>query len=211
MKARTRAQDRWLEAAFRVHPGELRPTLLRAFLALSFLLATPARAYDEWVHQLIGERALPGDLPRALAPASRAGVEALRAATWAAGASHSDPSVRARFRARYPRAAAFDDWAWKDLLGLTPEARVSGIDTLPAPQPDARAIAAAAARAPDDDRRNQERFATTPHGGSCATPGEGRFPPTRRSSTWARSPASPARPGPTTACPSCSSRTTRRC
>jgi len=33
--------------------------------------------------------------------------------------------------ARYPTEAAFDRWAWKELLGLSPEAEVFGIDRLP--------------------------------------------------------------------------------
>ncbi|BDG07682.1 hypothetical protein [Anaeromyxobacter paludicola] len=128
-------------------------------LAAALLGALPARAYDEWVHQLIGQQALPADLPRDLAPPSRGDLEALRRATWAAGAGHPDPAVRRRFLARWPTEAAFDAWAWKELLGLTPEARVSGIDALPPAQPDARALAAEEAREPDEDRRNQERFA----------------------------------------------------
>ncbi|HZZ84546.1 MAG TPA: hypothetical protein VFE30_08410 [Anaeromyxobacteraceae bacterium] len=131
-----------------------------AAAALLLLAGLPARAYDEWVHQLIGERALPSGLPRGLAPPARADLDALRAATWEAGAAHPDPAVRSRFLARYPTAAAFDDWAWKELLGLTPEARVSGIDLPPSGGGGAALeIAALAARSPDDDRRNQERFA----------------------------------------------------
>lgn len=134
-----------------------------AGLAAAALLAggaRPARAYDEALHQLIGERALPADLPHGLSPPTRGDLDALRIATWRAGATHPDPAVRSRFLARYPSEAAFDDWAWKELLGLTPEARVSGIDRLPDPdQGRAREIAARAARSPDDDRRNQDRFA----------------------------------------------------
>ncbi|HET8725779.1 MAG TPA: hypothetical protein VFM53_16400 [Anaeromyxobacteraceae bacterium] len=123
------------------------------------LFPAPAAAYEERVHQLIGERALPATLPRDLGPATAADVDELRIATWRAGASHPDPAVRARFLARWPTEAGFDAWAWKEFLGLTPEARVVGLDVLPAPEPDARTVAALASRRPDDDRRNVERFA----------------------------------------------------
>jgi hypothetical protein len=91
-----------------------------------------------------------------------ADVDALRAATWQAGATHPDAGVRARFLARYPSQQQFDAWAWKELLGLTPEARVVGIDALPEVAQDARAVAAFSSRLPDDDKRNVERFAHGP-------------------------------------------------
>jgi hypothetical protein len=111
------------------------------------------------MHQLIGERALPADLPTGLVPPTPADVDALRRATWRAGATHRDAAVRERFLRRYPTEEGFDAWAWKELLGLTPEARVGGIDRLPAPEGGAREIAARASRDPDDDERNVERFA----------------------------------------------------
>ncbi len=124
-------------------------------------LAMPGLAfpYEEPVHQIIGERALPATLPRDLARPAMADVDELRVATWRAGASHPDPGVRARFLSRFPSEARFDGWAWKELLGLTPEARVVGIDALPEVWQDARAVAAFSSRLPDDDRRNVERFA----------------------------------------------------
>ena len=137
-----------------MRPARALPLLLAA-------LALPAPAYEEGLHQRIGERALPGDLPRALPAPSAADAAALRRAAWRAGASHPDAGVRRRFLARWPDEAAFDDWAWKELLGLTPEARVLGIDAFPAGG-DARDLAARAARAPDEDGRNRERFAHAP-------------------------------------------------
>jgi hypothetical protein len=119
----------------------------------------PARAYEERVHQLIGERALPASLDGDLARPSMADVDELRRSVWRAGAAHPDAAVRARFLARWPSEAGFDAWAWKELLGLTPEARVAGIDALPDARPDARALAAFSSRLPDDDGRNVERFA----------------------------------------------------
>ncbi|MGA8891437.1 MAG: hypothetical protein WB493_07710, partial [Anaeromyxobacteraceae bacterium] len=128
-------------------------------LAAGLLLPGAARAYEERVHQLIGERALPRDLPQGLVRPTQADVDELRIATWRAGASHPDPAVRARFLALYPSEARFDAWAWKELLGLTPEARVVGVDELPDRGGDARLVLALSARDPDADGRNVERFA----------------------------------------------------
>ena len=135
-----------------------------ALLALVATLAAPARAgaYEERVHQLIGERALPATLPRDLAQATSADVDELRRATWRAGANHPDAAVRARFRSRHPSEQGFDGWAWKEFLGLTPEARVGGADALPDGVPDARQLLARSSRLPDDDKRNVERFAHAP-------------------------------------------------
>ena len=132
-----------------------------ALLALVAALAAPvpSAAYEERVHQLIGERALPATLPRDLARATPVDVDELRRATWRVGANHPDAAVRAAFLARYPAESSFDAWAWKEFLGLTPEARVVGVDVLPSPEPDARTVAALASRLPDDDKRNVERFA----------------------------------------------------
>ena len=137
-----------------------RPGPPGCLLLLAAALAVPASAwaYEERVHQLIGERALPATLPRDLARPTMADVDELRAATWQAGASHPDPGVRARFLARYPSPGQFDGWAWKEMLGLTPEARVLGVDVLPEVAKDARSVAAFSSRAPDDDGRNVERF-----------------------------------------------------
>jgi hypothetical protein len=127
--------------------------------AAALALPGAASPYEEPVHQLIGERALPATLPADLARPTMADVDALRVATWRAGASHPDPGVRARFLSRYPSEPQFDGWAWKELLGLTPEARVVGIDLLPGVGQDARAVLAFCSRLPDDDKRNVERFA----------------------------------------------------
>ena len=127
--------------------------------ATTLAMPVPASAYEERVHQLMGERALPATLPGDLARPTIVDVDELRVATWRAGASHPDPGVRARFLARFPAEQRFDGWAWKELLGLTPEARVVGIDVLPDVGQDARAVAAFSSRLPDDDKRNVERFA----------------------------------------------------
>ncbi|MEI7704602.1 MAG: hypothetical protein WCK73_08375 [Deltaproteobacteria bacterium] len=137
---------------------------LAAILALSGFgvgLPSGALAYEERVHQLIGERAfpVPGPAPSA---AGQADLDELRVATWRAGAAHPDPGVRARFLARFPSEPSFDPWAWKQFLGLTAEARVVGLDVPPAPAPDGRTLLALSSRLPDEDRRNVERFAHAP-------------------------------------------------
>src|SRR5262249_14097626 len=116
--------------------------------------ASLAHAYEERIHRLLEERALPADvldLPLAGDAAS------VRTLVWRAGAEHPDPDVRRRFLARWP--TEWDDWAFKDFLGLTPEAKVIGIDVLPAPAARVRDAIVPAASQPDQDRRNQSRFA----------------------------------------------------
>ncbi len=136
---------------------------LPGLLALCALAAPGgAAAYEERVHQLIGERALPASMPRDLGRITPVDVDELRSATWRAGAGHPDPAVRERFVARHPSERQFDVWAWKEFLGLTPEARVLGVDVLPDGPADARLLAAISSRSPDDDRRNVERFAHDP-------------------------------------------------
>ena len=137
-------------------------TFALAALPALVLATTPALAYEERVHQLIGERALPATMPRDLGRATPIDVDELRSATWRAGAAHPDPAVRERFVARYPSERQFDAWAWKEFLGLTPEARVVGVDVLPDGPADARLLAAVSSRLPDDDERNVERFAHDP-------------------------------------------------
>jgi hypothetical protein len=131
-----------------------------ALLIVLVTFAPSARAYEERIHTLLEERALPADLAATpLVPATLDDADALRRAIWSAGAAHPDADVRRRFIARYPTEAGFDRWAFKELLGFAPEAEVYGIDRLPAAQGRVGEVMAAGARQPDEDRRNQERFA----------------------------------------------------
>lgn len=132
----------------------------RLVVLVGIALAARAGAYEEGIHALLEERALPPELLGApIVPATLDDADALRLAVWREGATHPDLEVRRAFIARYPTAEGFDRWAWKQFLGLTPEADVFGIDRLP-PMPARLAeLVAAGAREPDDDRRNQERFA----------------------------------------------------
>jgi len=147
-------------AGARYNPPVNAPRVLACALLAAALVGPPvARAYEEALHQFIGAHVLPDDLPKDLVRPKADDVDALLRATWRAGAGHPDPVVRGRFLARFPAEAAFDAWALKELLGLTPEAQVEGIDLLPDLGLDARLAAAVASRQPDEDRRNVERFA----------------------------------------------------
>jgi hypothetical protein len=141
------------------HPVVRAAACVAAALVAALAAPRTARAYEERLHQLIGERCLPRTLPADLGHATAADLEELRSATWRAGASHPDAAVRERFLSYYPSERGFDAWAWKEFLGLTPEARVVGADVLPDGPADARELLAFSSRLPDDDRRNVERFA----------------------------------------------------
>src|SRR5262249_30636164 len=137
--------------------GAMLACMRRLLVLVGVVLAAPAGAYEEDIHSLLEERALPPELLGApVVPAPLEDADALRLAVWHASANHPDVEVRRAFLARYPTAKGFDRWAWKQFLGLAPEAEVFGIDRLP-PMPARLAeLVAAGAREPDDDRRNQE-------------------------------------------------------
>ena len=67
-----------------------RPHGLPRILVLAFALAAPpwAAGYEERVHQLIGERALPATMPRDLGRATPADVHQLPTPTRRAGPAH---------------------------------------------------------------------------------------------------------------------------
>ena len=138
-------------------------TALAALAAVALAWSAPAVAYDQETHLVLTTRAWPVPAAvEALAPVTEADLAALRLAVWEAGAGHADPAVRARFLARWPTAGSFDGWGLKLLAGLTPEARVVGVDVPPPPAGDARQAAALGSQVPDEDRRNQDRFAHAP-------------------------------------------------
>ena len=141
-----------------------RPAAPPAVLALLAVLGAPgaASAYEERVHQLIGERALPATMPRDLARATPADVDELRGATWRAGAEPPRPRRSGALPLALPVGAAVRR------LGLegVPRAHAGGpgggrrrgprwARRRPAP-------AAVSSRLPDDDKRNVERFAHDP-------------------------------------------------
>ncbi|MBI4511790.1 MAG: hypothetical protein HY698_19305 [Deltaproteobacteria bacterium] len=88
-------------------------------------------------------------------------VDLLRREIWGAGISHPDPKVRSHFVQRYPTFESFDSWSLKEFLGFNPDRPVLGLDAIPdlGPSPTVGTALSQGARHPDDDRRNQERFA----------------------------------------------------
>ena len=125
-------------------------------LALVLLCARPALAYNEAIHSFLTGSALaqePGVADELLPPTQR-DLDAFRALFWKEASS--DP----RFVRRYPDAAAFDAWAFKEFLLLDPAAKVHGFDLTPDDtRPMKRlALLQAASRWPDDDERNQHRY-----------------------------------------------------
>jgi len=158
LRARGLAAPRWPPLVAALGPASL--------VAAALLAAWPgpATGYDSPTHRILTAHAWPPGLAAAPAPAGPEDLAALRQAVWEAGAGHADAAVRAAFLARWPEAGRFDGWALKALLGLTPEARVSGLD-FPPPAPASGAplappaLAALASVDPDEDGRNQDRFA----------------------------------------------------
>lgn len=119
--------------------------------ALLLLLATPALAYNEAVHEAITRRAFPQEGP-VLQPPSQADLDAFRAIFW------KRASRNPGFARRYPARGAFGAWELKQFLMLDPEAKVHGFDALREPAMSRRELLAAASRWPDDDERNRRRY-----------------------------------------------------
>jgi hypothetical protein len=124
--------------------------------ALAPLVARPARAYEEWLHEVLPDLALPAGDPWLTAPVASATPEQLAAfrrhvfGLW--------EEVWPPFQGRYASADAFDAWAFKHFLTLEPAREVWGIDRVhEAGERSRLALLALGSRCPDDDRRNQDR------------------------------------------------------
>ena len=137
---------------------------MRFRVALALIcLALPALAYNEAVHALITRRAFeeppPGDA--LLQPPGEADLAALRALFWETAARLPEGTLRAKFLARFPTEGSLDAWSFKEFLLLNPAARVHGFDLTPDTNgPLSRLeLLVQASRWPDDDKRNQDRFA----------------------------------------------------
>jgi hypothetical protein len=119
----------------------------------------PAAAYDERVHQAITADAL-RDKPSLNAERKvpdAASLDRFRLHLYVVLAELPE------FREKYPNPATFDRWAFKEFLGLNPEADIYGIDRLAVQTGSSLDLLVRSARHPDEDRRNQNRFA---HDGS---------------------------------------------
>lgn len=136
---------------------------LRVGASLAFAVAagvvlpgTASLAYDQKVHVYLSTRAYGGavTVPEGDADATRA----LRERIWRAGAESGDAALKQRFLARFPSLQMFDAWTFKHFLGLNPDKKIAGLDDMPLPAGDGRAVYGAASRLPDDDWRNRDRF-----------------------------------------------------
>ncbi len=136
-----------------------------AFLSLLLALLgapKPAFAYGVKIHQSLADLAWAED-PPFLADVVPGGNPAdlllLRVHLYTLLATSSDPSLKARFLARYPEEASFTSpAAFKEFLSLNPAATVWGIDRLQEePLPRGLLLGEASAH-PDLDRRNQDRW-----------------------------------------------------
>ncbi len=117
-----------------------------------------ALAYDQPVHAALSRRAYRG--PDTLSTkSSNETLSALRELVWRSGDGAHDESLRNRFLSRYPDLAKFDTWELKRFLGLNPDKAIHGIDDLPEVDGEPADLYAQASRWPDDDERNQARFA----------------------------------------------------
>ncbi|MCK6531099.1 hypothetical protein L6R50_27240 [Myxococcota bacterium] len=144
-----------------MRPGRLAlPTLL----ALAAILAKPppAGAYGERIHRALPALALDEGALGPVAPgATPQDLGAFRAWLYGLGVATPDGALRERILARFPDEASFvDPRAFKELLSMNPEAEVFGVDRTAGEVPARRGdLLAAASAHPDDDRRNQDRFA----------------------------------------------------
>jgi hypothetical protein len=134
----------------------------RLFFVAALCAPASAFAYHEQIHEQLDRLAQPPALlARELPAVGAEEVDRLISEVWNAGAGHSDRAIRAKFLARYPDREKFDRWAFKEFLGLNPDAPVGGIDVfdgIGAPIT-VGSVLAKASRWPDDDGRNRDRFA----------------------------------------------------
>ena len=128
---------------------------LFAMVATFALLVSPAVAYDEGGHQAITANALAEvkDLDDVLQPPDTASLDRFRLYLYRIQRGVPE------FSREYPQPQLFDRWAFKKFLALNPESTVFGIDKITMQTESRRELIARAARQPDEDHRNQNRFA----------------------------------------------------
>src|SRR5689334_2389865 len=93
-----------------------------AMMCASF--ASRAYAYDEDVHSFLVRAALGevAGLANSAPEVSAGAMAAVRSAIDAWARNSSEESIRAEWTRRYPSPEKFDDWAFKELLLLSPNA-----------------------------------------------------------------------------------------
>ena len=138
---------------------------MRRIAVLVCAISLPAAAYNEAVHAMLTRRAFAGRdawLAETLAPPTRADLDAFRGSFWRAASRAPDPTVRAKFLARWPSEQSFTAWDFKELFMLDPAAVVHGFDLVDAEPMRRGDLLAAASRWPDDDERNRHRYLRGP-------------------------------------------------
>lgn len=140
--------------------GLIAPLLVGAVLA-----PTQARGYAIPIHVELARRALAqSGLSTPAAPIDLRTAEGIRAAIDAF--ARSDASTKDAWIRRYPTPGAFDSFAEKQLLLLSPKSEVYGIDRVDprlATGKTVLEVAAIATGHPDEDWRNRERLAYDDH------------------------------------------------
>ena len=131
-------------------------------MLLLLTLWTPdAQAYGERVHARLTQEALGAAIgTAAITPATPEQVQALllEIDTYA----RTSPAIAPDWAEKYPLPEhVFDAWELKELLMLSPDANVYGIDRFE-PDSDRLALVSVSARRPDDDYRNRDRLAHNP-------------------------------------------------
>ena len=128
-------------------------------MLLLLTMWTPdAAAYGEKVHARLTQEALGRAIGTTVvtpATAEQVGTLLGDIDTYA----RTNPAIAPRWAERYPLPErVFDAWELKQLLMLSPDATVYGIDRFD-PDTDRVALVSVSARRPDDDFRNRDRFA----------------------------------------------------
>ncbi|HWE24807.1 MAG TPA: hypothetical protein VG496_12795 [Myxococcales bacterium] len=134
---------------------------MRRLVLLICAVSLPALAYNEAIHVLITSSAFARRdawLAEELQPPTQADLDAFRALFWRTAAQLPAADVRSRFLARWPSAASFTSWEFKQLFMLDPAATVHGFDLVDARSMKRGALLALASRWPDDDHRNRNRY-----------------------------------------------------
>lgn len=134
----------------------MRPALLLAAL----LCASPALAFEPPLHEALARSSLSeAESKESLPGLSRGDLDSFRRWFYAEAVSHLDAAGRARFQKRWPDGAAFNAFAFRELLGLSGAARLrlQGFDAPTVGPATAAEVLAAGAAAPENDQRHRDR------------------------------------------------------
>lgn len=133
---------------------------MRLAIAAILLVALPVGAYEERLHEQLTRRSPPLPVGEAVLEApDEQNLASFRLALWHRLASVADAKVREGFLRLAPTPESFTATRMKELLQLDPFATVHGVDAIEVEPLTELDVLARASRWPDDDRRNQNRFA----------------------------------------------------